>query len=87
MRKVIQKLFLSCRKATELVEKKQLAGLSCKENLQLTTHKLMCYACRNYQKQSYFIDLILKNQEKNPSNPEPPKPDLKIKIKKSLHSK
>jgi len=87
MSQVIQKLFLSCRKATELVEKKQLAGLSCKENLQLTTHKLMCYACRNYEKQSYFIDFILKNQDKKPGIPGPPSPDLKIRIKKEIKSK
>lgn len=47
---------LSCKKATELIEKKSLLKLSFKENLQLQLHKSMCNACTAYEKQSKIID-------------------------------
>ena len=40
-------LFLSCLKATELIEKKMHFKLSFGERLQLSVHKAMCDACRN----------------------------------------
>lgn len=58
-------LFLSCIKATELIEKKLYFGLSFKEKVQLTAHKAMCNACTNYEKQSIFMDKALSH----PSEP------------------
>ncbi len=54
--KLMHKLFLSCLKATELIEKKLHVKLSVKERLQLKMHKMMCSACTNYEKQSIFIE-------------------------------
>ena len=52
---------LSCKKATELVEKKSLVGLSRKENVRLHIHTMMCMSCSTYQKQSVLIEKILYN--------------------------
>ncbi len=56
-------LFLSCLKATELLEKKLHFKLSIKEKLQLRIHKSMCEACGNYQKQSILIEKAIAKQE------------------------
>lgn len=50
---------LSCKKATMLIEKKVLFGLSWKENIQLRLHKSMCDACTTYEKQSKLLDKLL----------------------------
>lgn len=50
---------LSCKKATELIEKRSLIGLSFKEKIQLHLHKTMCDTCTAYQKQSKKIDELL----------------------------
>ncbi|MEX0980695.1 MAG: hypothetical protein WD577_03925 [Bacteroidales bacterium] len=52
----MNKLFLSCLKATELVEKKMHFGLTAKERVQLKMHKLMCDVCSSYEKQSVFLE-------------------------------
>ena len=49
-------LFLSCLKATELIEKKIHFGLSLIEKMQLKAHKMMCDVCTNYEKQSLLIE-------------------------------
>ncbi|MBI5857583.1 MAG: hypothetical protein HZB42_08015 [Sphingobacteriales bacterium] len=59
MKKLMNYLMLSCKKATELIEKKSLFGLSWKENIQLKVHTKMCNACSTYQKQSKEIDTLL----------------------------
>ena len=56
MKKLMQFLFLSCLKATELIEKKLHLTLSFKEKLQLKVHKMMCDACTHYEKQSIIIE-------------------------------
>ena len=61
MKKLMHYLFLSCLKATELIEKKIYFGLTFREKMQLTAHKSMCKACTNYEKQSQLLDRALKN--------------------------
>ena len=63
MKKIMHILFLSCLKATELIEKKLNFKLSAKEKLQLRVHKMMCDACTNYEKQNLLIEKALANQE------------------------
>lgn len=58
--KIMHLLFLSCFKATELIEKKFHFKLSFKEKIQLKLHKMMCDACNNYEKQSEVIEEGLK---------------------------
>lgn len=59
MKKILNFLMLSCKKASMLIEKKLLVKLSHKEKFQLTLHKSMCNACTNYEKQSIAIDKML----------------------------
>jgi hypothetical protein len=56
MKKLMNILFLSCIKATELMEKKLLFQISWIEKLQLNAHKMMCTACTRYEKQSGIIE-------------------------------
>jgi hypothetical protein len=56
MKKIMHFFFLSCFKATELIEKKIHLKLSVKEKIQLKTHKMMCAACTKYEKQSILLE-------------------------------
>ena len=66
MKKVMHWMFLSCLKATELIEKKLSFRLSGKEKLQLILHKAMCDACTRYEKQSRFIDQAISKLQPEP---------------------
>jgi len=63
IKRIMNILFLSCMKATELLEKKLHFSLSKKEKYQLKMHKAMCDACRRYDRQNIFIDESLKHQD------------------------
>ncbi len=82
MKKLMQYLFLSCFKATELIEKKLHIKLSFKEKIRLKMHKSMCSACRMYDKQSIIMDEALKKHEiaKHNINIE----ELKLTIKEKI---
>jgi len=58
-------LFLSCLKATELIEKKLAFKLSFKERLQLSVHKKMCKACTLYEGQSKLIEKAFEELQKS----------------------
>ncbi len=84
-KRLMNKLFLSCFKATELLEKKLHFKLSISEKYQLKIHKMMCEACRRYESQSLFID----NQLKHPNTISPNSIDveaLKNQIKNKIDS-
>lgn len=53
---------LSCKKATELIEKKLYFKLTKVESMQLVLHKSICSACTAYEVQSKMIDNVLKNK-------------------------
>ncbi|MDE3183177.1 MAG: hypothetical protein KGM16_07140 [Bacteroidota bacterium] len=59
MKKIMQLIMLSCKKATELIEKKLLTKLSFREKVQLKMHKSLCDACTAYEKQSKLMDELL----------------------------
>jgi hypothetical protein len=59
MKKLMNKMFLSCLKATELIEKKLHFKLSLSEKIRLKMHKAMCDACTMYEKQSNILDKAL----------------------------
>ncbi len=60
MKKLMNRLMLSCKKATELMEKKGFVRLSNVERIQLFMHTRMCDACGRYAKQSKLIDKVLR---------------------------
>ncbi len=66
MKRLMHYLFLSCLKATELIEKKIYSKLSFGEKMQLELHKMMCDACSNYEKDSLLIDKALQKQIAKP---------------------
>jgi len=53
-------IFLSCLRTTGLIEKRLCFRLSFKERIQVRMHLTMCNACKNYDKQSAFLDTVLK---------------------------
>jgi len=55
----MQWVMLSCKKATELIEKKLLTKLSFGEKVQLKMHESLCDACTAYEKQSKLMDQLL----------------------------
>ena len=65
MKKIMHIFFLSCLKATELIEKKFHFNLSLKEKLQLKMHKMMCEACTKYEKHSLLIEKGISKMEKS----------------------
>ena len=50
---------LSCKKATELIEKRKIVSLTTSEKIQLKLHTSMCNACKSYEKQSDILDKAL----------------------------
>jgi hypothetical protein len=56
MIKLMNIFFLACKKATELIEKREIQPLSATEKVKLTIHTTMCKACKSYEKQSVTID-------------------------------
>jgi hypothetical protein len=57
---IVHIIMLSCRKATELIEKKLHAKLSRRERIQLKWHNSICDICPLYEKQVIFLDKVLK---------------------------
>jgi len=56
-------LVLSCKRATELTEKKSVFQLSWNEQLQLDLHTKICKCCAIYQEQSILLDKIIRHQK------------------------
>jgi hypothetical protein len=88
----MNKLMLSCRKVTELIEKKAHFQLSPLEKAQLKLHTSMCKACHNYEKQDRQINQLL--EEKLRSSDTPDKvphqelsEDVKLKILEKIQKK
>lgn len=86
MKKLSHILFLSCLKASELIEKKFHFKLSFTEKLQLKVHKSMCSACRLYEEHSEIIEQgIARHFNKNGEPIDVEK--LKHRISKVLENK
>jgi len=83
MKKLMHFLFLSCKKASELIEKKMQFRLSAKEKMQLKMHKMMCNACSLYEIQSKLLEKSLEEHLKGELKEKEMK-ELKNKINKSL---
>ncbi|MGB9702379.1 MAG: hypothetical protein ACPL1A_06600 [Candidatus Kapaibacteriota bacterium] len=57
--KLLKSMMLSCQKATELIEEKQLYKLDFVKEIQLKMHLSVCNACKKYSKQSELINDLL----------------------------
>ncbi len=83
MKKVINLLLLSCKKASELIDKSSMVKLNTRERVMLRMHTSMCDACSAYQSQSKVIDTVLhKHLNKTEESSVPPvvNDELKSKI-------
>ncbi len=85
MKKLMNRMFLSCQKACLLTEKSLARKLSLVERLQLNIHTRICKKCANYQKQGLIIEALLKTTPFKGKNLS----DLKLskKIKEQIQSK
>lgn len=84
----MQLLFLSCLKATGLIEKKLHFRLSFREKMQLKAHKMMCEACTRYEKQSEFLEKGIQSYQAKlqaGTDIEKLKQDIKISLRHSDH--
>lgn len=70
-KKITHLIWLSCKQATELIDKKSIVALSWKDTVQLHWHTAMCTGCKAYQLQSKLIDQVLLKHIKNISKSEP----------------
>jgi len=59
MKKLMNFLMLSCKKAAALIDKKLEVKLSWKQKSMLKIHTAMCNSCSSYEKQSLLINKIL----------------------------
>lgn len=74
---------ISCKKATELLDKRSVLQLSVREKIALKLHIAICAACKRYKKQSQFIEKILKSNSQIPNPDQVPQhtnEELKEKI-------
>lgn len=58
-------LMISCRKATELTEKKLAGELHLIERIQLSIHRSLCSACKLYGQQAGLLDKWLRKDAQN----------------------
>jgi len=56
----IHQIAYNCRKATYLIEKKQIGKITIREKLELTTHLAGCSVCRIFEQQSITINRMVK---------------------------
>lgn len=57
----ITKIAYNCRKATFLIEKRQIGKITLKEKLELKIHLAGCAVCRLFQQQSMLINRMVSN--------------------------
>ena len=55
----VKNVLMSCRRATKLLEKKELVPLRPIENLELRLHLFACKYCSEYQKQHRVINDLM----------------------------
>jgi hypothetical protein len=51
-----KKIAYNCKKATFLIERKQIGNISMREKLELKIHLAGCFACRIFEQQSIAIN-------------------------------
>ena len=56
-----KKIAYNCKKATFLIEKKQIGNISMRENLELKIHLACCSTCRIFEQQSILINKLVQD--------------------------
>lgn len=63
-------IIYNCKKATFLIDKKNLEGISPLQQIELRLHLMGCSVCRLYYSQSRMIDQMLRGFYTNRTKPE-----------------
>ncbi|PSL45393.1 hypothetical protein CLV51_10495 [Chitinophaga niastensis] len=85
----IKNIIYNCKEATLLIEKKQISGLTFRENIKLKIHLIGCSVCRVFQQQSILINRMVKqlfhsNQHSNAKLDDHFKKELQEQIEEKL---
>ena len=81
------KLFLSCKRAAELIDRKESGDISALQNFRLRLHTSMCRACTAYEKQSKLLEKLLEKKLRSKEHvSDAEKAELKRKILERLDS-
>ncbi len=64
----LKKIIYNCKKATLLIEKKQVGTLTLRERLELRIHLAGCDVCKLFQKQSIIINRMIRQLFHGASN-------------------
>lgn len=75
---------LSCKKATELIEKRLVTKLSSVEKIQLKMHTAVCSQCAAYENQSDVIEKCIAEIHQPNDKPMKLSPERKEEILKQL---
>lgn len=79
---------VSCKMATELIEKRTVVALSLKERIQRWVHLSICDGCTSYKRQSQFLDSFFLHRQQAPSFPKSNQiPHLSATSKKDIQDK
>jgi hypothetical protein len=70
MKGIAATLFLSCRKAGELIEKSHQQPLHFHQKLQMHFHLKICDACKEYQRQSLLLEKLFQKRMAEAEIPE-----------------
>lgn len=85
----IKKIQYNCRKATLLIEKKLISGLSFREKVELNIHLAGCSVCRTFEHQSGIINKMVKQMIHSGDQPvkldDDFKQDLQHRIEEELN--
>jgi hypothetical protein len=83
---MLNKFINSCKKTTELIDKKDISKLSLIEKIQLQLHLQMCNTCHAYEKRSMFLDNAIGKlfNQKQPHDKAHLSKDRKAKILEEL---
>jgi hypothetical protein len=61
IKKILPFFLYSCKKVTELINKKEIVALSFREKFILLYHNAICRTCTHYKKQSDIIENTFHN--------------------------
>lgn len=53
-------MMISCRNATELIDKRHAIGLTRMETVKVRLHTMMCDLCHRYEQQSQHLERFMK---------------------------
>ena len=87
LRRVLNWATFSCEKASEMIEKRTIVGLSSSEKIKLSIHTSMCKACKSYVKESEIIEKTISQNTKPSSQAEVVKSVLTNEFKSNIISK